>query len=64
MQYDKISHASVIEGQSVKGWTVAVATNGQDQAFAVFHRRQDAQTYADFERGRLGLKRLHAEEKH
>ena len=58
---DRISHASVIEGKSVRGWTVATAANGQEQTFAVFHNEHDAHAYADFERGRLGLRRVHAE---
>jgi hypothetical protein len=61
MQRDQTSNPSVIEGKSAKGWTVATAANGKEQTFAVFRSEDDAHAYADFERGRLGLKRVYIE---
>jgi hypothetical protein len=54
---DKSSHTSVTVSTSNKGWTVAVAVNGQTQTFAVFRNEQKAQSFAESERHRLGLRR-------
>jgi hypothetical protein len=50
---------SVTESRSLKGWAVTTAQGGISVSFAVFRHEEHSLKYADDERFRLGLMRLH-----